>query len=105
MDDAIEDLNERDDVEKTEYTYRDEEDGRVKVEMWHNSEALQRIFQRSIDGLVSPHGLREFAEEQAIIVRETRIVNPPVNPARPDIVERLKEESEHNEDYEYRRKD
>jgi len=104
MDDIIEQLDERDDVSKTEYDQHRTGEGRVTVEMWHDTDALQRIAERAITGAVlSQKGMQKLAEDEALIIRETRMENVPVKSLYPDIVEQLKQESEKNEDYEYRR--
>jgi len=66
MSDPIEYPNERDDVAKTEYTRRHVDKGRVTVELWHDAEGLQAIFQKAMDGVVSPRGLQEYAKERAL---------------------------------------
>jgi len=103
MDDLIERLDERDDVAKTEYEQHRADEGRVTVEMWHDTEALQRIAERAITGIaLSQKGMQKLAEDEALVIRETRMENVPVKSLYPDIVEQLKEESDKNEDYEYR---
>lgn len=103
MTDVIELLNERDDVEKTSYTRLDADDGKIKVELWHDTEGLQVLFEKAMDGLYSERGLQKCAKKRALVVRETRIENVPFETLYPDIVEHLKEVSDHDEDYEYQR--
>jgi hypothetical protein len=73
MSDLIDQLNDRDDVAKTEYVrYEADTNDEIEIEMWHDSEGLQRIMERAINGVSSEKGLRKFAEEEAIVIRKTR---------------------------------
>ncbi len=74
MEDVIERLDERDDVAKTEYEQHSVNEGRVTVEMWHDTEGLQRIAERAITGVaLSQKGMQKLAENEALVVRETNI--------------------------------
>jgi hypothetical protein len=95
MVDTIEYLNERDDVEKTEYQRRKVGEEHITVELWHDPEGLQAIFQKAMDAGHSPRGIQEFAKERALAVRETRLSNDArMSAMYPDIVEQLKEEAD-----------
>jgi len=103
MPNAIEYLEERDDVKKTEYTrLSDDQFSHVKVEMWHDVEGLHYLFERARQGNNSTKGLNKVAEERALAVRETTTL---FKAMYPKVLDRLKEESEKNEDYEYKRSD
>ena len=75
MSDPIDVLNERDDVAKTEYTrYEADTNDQVTVELWHDTESLQRIAERAMTGVaLSQKGMQNLAEDEAIAKRETRI--------------------------------
>jgi len=89
--DAIKSLNDRDD------------EGRVTVEMWHDTESLQRIAERAMTGIaLSQKGMQNLAEREALAVSETTIdIHTEMDALYPDIVEQLKEEVDHDQDYEY----
>jgi hypothetical protein len=107
MTDAIDVLNERDDVAKTEYTrHKADTNDQVTIELWHDTESLQRIAERAMTGVRSQKGMQKLAEDEAIAVRETRIDTfTGIDALYPDIVECLKEEIDKSEDYEYNRRD
>jgi hypothetical protein len=107
MSDPIEYLDERDDVEKTEYKRYRVDEGEVTVELWHDAEGLATIFKKAMDNVVSPRGLQDFAKEQALAVRETRVDSSvqyqDIEDFYPNIAEQLKEAADDNRDYEYER--
>jgi len=101
MPNAIEYLEERDDVVKTEYTRTVVEEGEVDVEMWHDIESLQRIAERVITGVAtSQKSMKKLSEDEALAVRKT---TTSFKAMYPKVLDRLKEELEKNEDYEYTR--
>jgi len=74
MKSKIEVLNERDDVAKTEYQQYRADEGEVTVELWHDTESLQRIAERVITGTtLSQKGMEKMAKDEALATRETRI--------------------------------
>lgn len=100
MTSAIESLEERDDVEKTEYTRTVVDKGEVTVEMWHDVESLQRIAERAITNVArSQKGMEKMAEQKALAIRKT---TTSFKSMYPKVLDRLKEEAEQNEDYEYK---
>lgn len=93
MSDAIDALEDRDDIARTKFTRRDDE-GRVTVEMWHDTQSLQRIAERAMAGVaLSQKGIEKMAEREALAVRETRIdIHAEVGSLYPDIVEQLEDD-------------
>jgi hypothetical protein len=95
MEDPIEYLNERDDVKKTEYTRVGSDSGRIKIELWHDVTGLKRLFDRAIQGNTSEKGLRKFAEDCALVKRETDIAEPvlwrELDELYPEVTDRLGE--------------
>lgn len=74
MSDVIEYLEQRDDVEKTEYSRVDNTKmRRVDVEMWHDAEGLHKIFEKARTGDFSERGLMDKAEEVSLAVRTTEV--------------------------------
>lgn len=110
MSDPIEYLDDRDDVKKTKYSAHRPDEGRVRIEMWHDAEGMKRVFDKALAGLVSEKALRKFAEEQALAVRRTTI-DPSVQwrdleSLYPETISYLKEDHELPEGgYEYKRPD
>ncbi len=100
---AIEYLEERDDVAKTEYTRVSKDEGEVTIEMWHDTESLQRIAERSITGVaLSQKGMQKLAEREALAVRKT---TTSFEAMYPDVLDRLKDEYDSDAEYEYKRND
>lgn len=74
MSEAIERLEERDYVVKTEYTrYVPDDGGEVAVEVWHDLDGLQKLFERVLGPTVSEKAVRKHAEKTALAVRKTTI--------------------------------
>jgi len=74
MVDVIEVLEQRDDVAKTEYEQHRVDEGRVTIEMWHDTEGLQRIAERAMTGVaLSQKGMENLAKEEALVTRETKV--------------------------------
>lgn len=72
MSEAIERLEERDYVVKTEYTYYIADDGdEVAVEVWHDLDGLQKLFERVLGPTVSEKAVRKHTEKTALAVRKT----------------------------------
>jgi len=99
----IDTLKARPDVEKSEVTRR--RDGNtVIIELWHDQEGLQYLFECSVEGNVSEREMLERGREEALAVRETTVKGPShkkLSNEYPEIVERLKEQAKEMNDYEY----
>lgn len=92
MSEAIGYIEKQDDVEKTKYEHLETDGDRVVVEMWHNSEQLQEIFEKVLNETwLSQKAIQKFAEEQAIAVRKTTVKDWPYYPG---ISEQLKDKNE-----------
>lgn len=100
---AIEHLEERDDVVKTEYTRTEVGEGETEVEMWHDIDSLQRITERVITGTaLSQKGMEKLSKKEALAVRKT---TTSFKAMYPKVLDRLKEEAYKSDNYEYKRSD
>lgn len=91
MSEAIDYLEARGDVAKTEYSYYDDDgDVQVTIEMWHDTDQLQSLFQRAMNIDVTKQGLQKMAKERAIAVRTTRET---LDALYPELVEQFEDES------------
>lgn len=97
---GIDAIEARPDVEKTEYTRR-KNGNTVIVELWHDREGLQSLFEQSLEATLSERGMLEHGREQALAVRETTIKRRPLDELHPNLTEYLEEQYDEENDYEY----